>query len=75
MIGINYVGKRKERLANQMFQYAAVKGIAKNRGYNWCVPPSNWKSSKDDWQEHQLFQPFKSFWPPTFKKSKIRLIG
>ena len=59
MIGINYVGKRKERLANQMFQYAAVKGIAKNRGYNWCVPPSNWKSSKDDWQEHQLFQPFK----------------
>ena len=53
MIGINYVGKRKERLANQMFQYAAVKGIAKNRGYNWCVPPSNWKSSKDDWQEHQ----------------------
>ena len=59
MIGINYVGKRKERLANQMFQYAAVKGISKNRGYNWCVPPSNWKSSKDDWQEHQLFQPFK----------------
>ena len=59
MIGINYVGKRKERLANQMFQYAAVRGIAKNRGYNWCVPPSNWKSSKDDWQEHQLFQPFK----------------
>ena len=59
MIGINYVGKRKERLANQMFQYAAVKGIAKNRGYNWCVPPSNWRSSKDDWEEHQLFQPFK----------------
>ena len=24
MIGINYVGKRKERLANQMFQYAAA---------------------------------------------------
>ena len=32
MIGINYLGKRYERLANQMFQYAAVKGIAKNRG-------------------------------------------
>ena len=34
MIGINYVGKRYERLANQMFQYAAVKGIAKNREYS-----------------------------------------
>ena len=29
MIGINAVGKKGERLANQMFQYAAVKGIAK----------------------------------------------
>ena len=28
MIGINAVGKKGERLANQMFQYAAVKGIA-----------------------------------------------
>ena len=41
MIGINHVGKKKERLANQMFQYAAVKGIAKNMGYQFCVPPSN----------------------------------
>ena len=42
MIGINYVGKRYERLANQMFQYAAVKGIAKNRGFQYCIPPSNY---------------------------------
>ena len=34
MIGINYLGKRYERLANQMFQYAAVKGIAKTEGLN-----------------------------------------
>ena len=40
MIGINAVGKKGERLANQMFQYAAVKGIAKNRGYSYVVPPS-----------------------------------
>ena len=38
MICINYLGKRYERLANQMFQYAAVKGIAKNRGFEFCIP-------------------------------------
>ena len=58
MIGINYVGKMKERLANQMFQYAAVKGSAANRGYQFCVPPSKYKSDKDQWNEHQLFVPF-----------------
>jgi hypothetical protein len=58
MIGINYVGKMKERLANQMFQYAAVKGIAANRGFNYCVPPSKFKSNDDEWNEHQLFVPF-----------------
>ena len=59
MIGINAVGKKGERLANQMFQYAAVKGIAKNRGYSYCVPPSKFTSNADQWQEHQLFMPFK----------------
>ena len=55
MIGINYLGKMKERLANQMFQYAAVKGIAKNRGFQYCIPPSNYDGIKDEWDEHQLF--------------------
>ena len=59
MIGINGVGKKGERLANQMFQYAAVKGIAKNRGFTYCVPPSNFKSNAQQWEEHQLFVPFK----------------
>ena len=58
MIGINHVGKKKERLANQMFQYSAVKGIAKNMGYQYCVPPSKFKSNADAWEEHQLFIPF-----------------
>ena len=58
MIGINCVGKKRERLANQMFQYAAVKGIAAHRGFNYCVPPSNFKSNVDQWDEHQLFVPF-----------------
>ena len=42
MIGINHLGKKYERLANQMFQYAAIKGIAKNRGFTYCIPPSKY---------------------------------
>ena len=37
MIGFNYLGKLGQ-LGNQMFQYAAVKGIAANKGYNYCIP-------------------------------------
>lgn len=59
MIGINYLGKRSERLANQMFQYAALKGISKNRGYDYCIPPSKYENQCDEWNEHQLFIPFK----------------
>jgi hypothetical protein len=40
MIGFNYLGKMGQ-LGNQMFQYAAVKGIAANRGYNYCIPNHN----------------------------------
>ena len=58
MIGINYLGKRYERLANQMFQYAAVKGIAKNRGFQYCIPPSGYRDQNDEWTEHQLFNTF-----------------
>jgi len=37
MIGFNHIG-RLGRLGNQMFQYAALKGIAKNRGFDFCIP-------------------------------------
>lgn len=37
MIGFNYLGKLGQ-LGNQMFQYAALKGIAANNGYNYCIP-------------------------------------
>jgi len=37
MIGFNHLG-RIGRLGNQMFQYAALRGIAENRGYNFCLP-------------------------------------
>ena len=40
MIGFNYLGKMGQ-LGNQMFQYASLCGIAKNRGYNFCIPYHN----------------------------------
>jgi hypothetical protein len=55
MIGFNVLG-RLGRLGNQMFQYAALKGIAKNRGFEYCFPPAQ---GNDEWQHHQLFNCFK----------------
>ena len=37
MLTFNKLGK-SGRLGNQMFQYAALRGIADNRGFEWCVP-------------------------------------
>lgn len=37
MIGMNKLGT-KGRLGNQMFQYASLVGIAKNMGYQHCIP-------------------------------------
>ena len=37
MIGFNVLG-RLGRLGNQMFQYAALKGISKNVGADFCIP-------------------------------------
>jgi hypothetical protein len=55
MIGFNSIG-RMGRLGNQMFQFSALKGIARNRGFNFCIPPSN---NSNEWTDHQLFVPFK----------------
>ena len=40
MIGFNYLGKLGQ-LGNQMFQYASLKGIANQNGYNFCIPNHN----------------------------------
>ena len=29
------------RLGNQMFQYAGLRGISANRGFDWLIPPPN----------------------------------
>jgi len=54
MIGFNHLG-RHGRLGNQMFQYAALRGIANLKGYNFCIPGSEFK---DQWNDHQLFEAF-----------------
>jgi hypothetical protein len=55
MIGFNALGKLG-RLGNQMFQYAALKGIAANHGYNICIPKSK---NQNEWTDHQLNNVFK----------------
>ena len=37
MIGFNHLG-RLGRIGNQMFQYAALRGIANNSNTNFCIP-------------------------------------
>lgn len=46
MISFNNLGNLG-RLANQMFQYAAIKGIASNRGFEFCLPPKEVFGIKD----------------------------
>jgi len=46
MISFNNLGNLG-RLANQMFQYASLKGIAKNRGYEFYIPPRNVFGKRD----------------------------
>lgn len=38
MISFNQLGNLG-RLGNQMFQYASLRGIAENRGFDFCIPP------------------------------------
>ena len=47
MISFNNLGNLG-RLANQMFQYASLKGIAKNRGYDFVIPPRKVFGSRDN---------------------------
>jgi hypothetical protein len=64
MIGFNHLGSHG-RLGNQMFQYAALRGITDLKGYNFCIPGSEFK---DQWNDHQLFEAFNL---PNLNKQKI----
>jgi Glycosyl transferase family 11 len=60
MLAFNYLG-RLGRLGNQMFQYAAVKGIARRKGYNYCIPNHS-QVMRDPYNfdvKIEIFHPFK----------------
>ena len=41
-MAISFNGLGSEgRLGNQMFQYASLRGIAANRGFDWIIPPED----------------------------------
>ena len=40
MIGYDRLGTNG-RFGNQLFQYAALRGIAAHHGYDWCIPPDD----------------------------------
>ena len=42
------------RLGNQMFEYAALRGIAAKHGYSWCIPPSDRKGI-ENYSLHECF--------------------
>ena len=67
MLAFNHLGKLG-RLGNQMFQYAALRGIAAKRGYDFGIPPSNFKN---EWEDHQLFEVFEL---PNLKKENIKFL-
>ena len=46
MITFNNIGNLG-RLANQMFQYASLKGIARNRGFEFIIPSASSFGTRD----------------------------
>jgi hypothetical protein len=61
MLSFNNLGNLG-RLANQMFQYASLKGISKNRGYDFVIPPKEFfgRTDKNVRQEkYNLYDIFK----------------
>ena len=65
-ISFNFLGNRG-RLGNQMLQYATLKSIATKHGYDFTIPPSDFK---DPWHDHQLFEGFELYGLP---KENIRI--
>ena len=54
MIGYNRLGTNG-RLGNQMFQYAALRGIAANNNLDWCIPSEDTPT----YANYGLFDAFK----------------
>ena len=53
MIGFDHIGNLG-RLGNQMFEYAALRGIAENNGYDVCIPPADHEGI-ENYSLHECF--------------------
>ena len=54
MIGFNHLGNLG-RLGNQMFEFAALRGIAAEHGYDVCIPPSDHQGI-ENYSLHECFK-------------------
>lgn len=54
MLAFNQIGSLG-RLGNQMFEYAALRGIAAKHQYDWCIPPFNRKGI-ENYSLHNCFK-------------------
>jgi len=54
MIGYDRLGTNG-RFGNQLFQFAALRGIAAKHGYDWCIPPDNHST----YANYGMHHPFK----------------
>lgn len=64
MIGYDRLGTNG-RFGNQLFQFAALRGIAAHHGYDWCIPPD----------EHQTFANYGIHHPFKMKSMTEKNIG
>ena len=54
MLAFNNIGSLG-RLGNQMFEYAALRGIAAKNGYEWMIPPPERKGI-ENYSLHDCFK-------------------
>ena len=54
MLAFNHIGSLG-RLGNQMFEYAALRGIAAKHGYDWCIPTPDRKGI-ENYSLHECFK-------------------
>ena len=67
MIGYDKLGSNG-RLGNQMFQYAALRGIASKRNFDWVIP-------SDDYQHTDNYGLFETFEMSNVKKDNIGFVN
>jgi hypothetical protein len=54
MLAFNHLGNLG-RLGNQMFEYAALRGIAAKNNYDWCIPPFS-VTGIENYSLHECFK-------------------